>query len=59
MRAFASQRKQVVNIIGSTFDLNPSVNIVIGEYVNRRRNISRLASNAFVQTKREQISRRL
>ncbi len=49
MRATASERQKAVEIITTTFDQNPSVNIVIGPGGNRARKIGRLAEYAFVK----------
>ena len=49
IRAKKIDKIDSVRIIGTTFDANPSVNIVIGDKGNRKKKISRLADYAFVK----------
>lgn len=43
------ERATAVQVITETFDVNPSVNIVIGDGGNRKKKISRLADYAFTK----------
>mgnify|MGYP001202050323 CR=1 FL=1 len=47
--ATIKDKTDLVNIISTTFDANPSVNIVIGDKGNRRKRIKLMAGYAFIK----------